>query len=434
MAAEVVSGRDSALAHWLRAIAATSVDLPETLQERQRQAAARLQQMHLPTRKDEAWRFTDLAELTAIAWQGVPVAEVASNSDASAWAIPEAAGQQLVFINGRYAPYLSDTSALPPEVTVGNLVAAEASALPLERLGEYASGGDVFATLNAAGYQDAAFIWIPTGVALERPLHLLFVSAAADAPVLVQPRALIVLEASASLTLVEQFVSCEAQAATFTNAATEISLAPNARLVHARLQAEATEKGFHIGQTRVHQGRDSAYTNTAVATGAKFSRHNLAVSLDGDRTETHLQGLTVARGTCLADTHSEIAHHYPHGTSNQLHKCLLDGSARGVFDGKILVPQAAQQTNAAQLNRNLLLSPKARIDTKPQLQITADNVKCSHGATVSQLEADEVFYLRSRGLSEAAARHLLVDAFAAEILKEIPAASLRDRLTATLLT
>ena len=177
------------------------------------------------------------------------------------------------------------------------------------------------------------------------------------------------------------------------------------------------------------QARDSRYTCNAIALGGQISRHNLEVWQQGEQTETYLNGLTIAGESQLSDTHSVIDLSKPHGTTDQLHKCIIGDRAHGVFNGKVFVPKAAQLTNAAQLNRNLLLSPKARINTKPELQITADNVKCSHGATVSQLEEDEVFYLRSRGLTEEDARHLLIDAFAAEIIDRVPVESLRTKLT-----
>ena len=209
---------------------------------------------------------------------------------------------------------------------------------------------------------------------------------------------------------------------------TEIWVEENAQIEHVRVQQESGES-FHIGKSAIAQARDSRYTCTEVNFGGKLSRHNLEVYQTGEQTETRLNGLAMVKERQLADTHSLISLTKPYGTTDQLHKCIVDGSAHTVFNGKVLVPKAAQLTNAAQLNRNLLLSPKARVDTKPELQITADNVKCSHGATVSQLEPDELFYLRSRGLNENDARYLLIDAFAAEILERIPVESLRTQLS-----
>jgi Fe-S cluster assembly protein SufD len=214
----------------------------------------------------------------------------------------------------------------------------------------------------------------------------------------------------------------------FSNAVTEIFVEQNAGVSHTRVQREG-KAAFHIGKSAIAQARDSRYTCNAISLGAKLSRHNLEVLQTGEQTETTLNGLTVIAGEQLADTHSLIAYTKPYGTSNQLHKCIVADKGHAVFNGKVFVPQAAQLTNAGQLNRNLLLSPKARVDTKPQLEITADNVKCSHGATVGQLEADEVFYLQSRGLNQADARKLLIDAFAAEILNQLPVASLSQQLS-----
>jgi Fe-S cluster assembly protein SufD len=214
----------------------------------------------------------------------------------------------------------------------------------------------------------------------------------------------------------------------FTNAVTEIWVEENAQVSHTRIERESGA-AFHIGKSAIAQARDSRYTCNAITLGAKLSRHNLEVFQTGEQTETTLNGLTMIAEQQLADTHSAIALNHPHGTSNQLHKCIVADRAHAVFNGKVFVPQAAQLTNAGQLNRNLLLSPKARVDTKPQLEITADNVKCSHGATVSQLDDEEVFYLQSRGLDEDDARNLLINAFATEIINQLPLASLRETLS-----
>jgi Fe-S cluster assembly protein SufD len=214
----------------------------------------------------------------------------------------------------------------------------------------------------------------------------------------------------------------------FTDAVTEIWLEDNAEVSHVRLQQDS-ESAFHIGKTVISQGRYSRYRCSAIALGAKLSRHNFEIFQTGEQTETTLNGLTIVKGTQLADTHSVIALNHPYGKSQQLHKCIVGDRAHSVFNGKILVPKPAQLTDATQLNRNLLLSSKARVDTKPQLEITADNVKCAHGATVSQLEDDEIFYLQSRGIDENDARKLLINAFANEIIDQIPVSSLAEKLT-----
>jgi Fe-S cluster assembly protein SufD len=233
------------------------------------------------------------------------------------------------------------------------------------------------------------------------------------------------------VTLIEEYThrrDVEEAAVYFTNAVTEIWVEENAQVNHTIIERESGA-AFHIGKSAIAQARDSRYTCNAITLGAKLSRHNLEVFQTGEQTETTLNGLTMVALQQLADTHSAIALNHPYGTSNQLHKCIVADRAHAVFNGKVFVPKAAQLTNAGQLNRNLLLSPKARVDTKPQLEITADNVKCAHGATVSQLDAEEVFYLQSRGLDEDDARKLLINAFAAEIINQLPLVSLRERLS-----
>jgi Fe-S cluster assembly protein SufD len=236
----------------------------------------------------------------------------------------------------------------------------------------------------------------------------------------------VIAEPNSAVTFIEDYVTIK-EGTCFTDAVTEIWVEENAHVNHCRIQRE-NEAAFHIGKTAIAQARNARYVSHSVNLGARMSRHNLDVFQTGEQTETTLNGLTLVAGEQLADTHSLISYAAPHGTSKQLHKCIVDDRSHAVFNGKVNVPQAAQLTDAAQLNRNLLLSPKARVDTKPQLEIVADNVKCTHGATVSQLDADEVFYLQSRGIDVASAQNLLIYAFAAEILEQLPVSSLKEML------
>jgi Fe-S cluster assembly protein SufD len=256
-----------------------------------------------------------------------------------------------------------------------------------------------------------------------------------DAATFVQPRWLLVLGHHASLSVVEDYATIGSDCVhlgnsitNLCNAVSEIVLEDGAQLNHTRIQREGG-KEVHIGKTAVGQGRDSRYHGVAISIGGRISRHNWEVFHRGEGVETVLDGLTLATDDQLADTHSAIYYAFPNCHSQQVHKCIADGRSRIVFNGKVDVPQAAQLTDAAQLSRNLILSPKARIDTKPELEIVADNVKCSHGATVSQLEEDELFYLQSRGLDRQAATKLLIDAFAGEILQKLPVPSLREVLS-----
>jgi Fe-S cluster assembly protein SufD len=393
-------------------------------------AAVRVGEQTFPTTRDEEWRFTDLSPLLQTQFEAAIDHPSAANLDSvSDFVLPEAESSRLVFVNGVYAPSLSSLANLPNGLIVSNL-----SALP-ERdgdrlqayLGKQPGAEEVFTALNTAGLSDAAIVWVPKHVVVETPIHLLFIATTRSTPALVQPRCLVVAEPNSAVTLVEDYVAI-GEGLHFTNAVTEIWVAENAQVEHVRLQRD-DRASFHIGKTAVSQARDSRYTCHAVSLGARLSRHNLDLYQTGEQTHTVLNGLTMIQGEQVADLHSAIALTQPYGTSRQLHKCIVNDRAHAVFNGKVFVPKAAQQTDAGQLNRNLLLSPKARVDTKPQLEIVADNVKCTHGATVGQLDTDEVFYLQSRGIDAASARSLLIYAFAFEIIDPLPIASLRQTLS-----
>lgn len=406
----------------------------EWLQKLRQQGATFARESTLPSKRDEDWRFTDLSELYQIDFK---LAREATVPD-FAWSpfiLPEAKHTRLTFVNGIYAPALSDLSALPAGIQIGNLsnLSGSQNEQIVKVLGQQADR-EIFTALNTAGLSDVAVVWTTRNAVIETPIHLLFLTISTETPTFSQPRVLVVAEAGSCLNLVEYYSAISEYCPDvsqnhpyFTNAVTEIWLGENAQVNHSRIQRESRDC-FHISKTAIAQSKDSRYTGNEISLGGKLSRHNLEIVQQGEQTETYLNGLAIVNDKQLADTHSAVFLRKAYGTVNQLHKCIVDGSASGVFNGKISVPKAAQFTNAAQLNRNLLLSPKARINTKPELQITADNVKCSHGATVSQLEADELFYLQSRGLTEVEARHLLIDAFAAEILERLPLKSLRQQL------
>jgi Fe-S cluster assembly protein SufD len=405
------------------------------LQELRQRAAYNVAQQRMPTRQDEEWRFTDVSALQKLHFVAAP-AVTAKPEAIQAFTLPEAAHSRAVFVNGRFSPELSDISALPAGIFVGNLaqLSVEKSLQLVKYFSKIEGETEVFTALNTSGFPDIALVWLSSNITVELPLHLLFLSIVEDEAILTLPRAAIIAESGASLQLVEHYAALKPGCADqpvnrpyFTNAVTEIWVEANAQINHTRNQRE-TGDGFHIGKTAVAQARNSRYTCNALSFGAQLSRHHLEVWQQGEQTETTLNGLTLAGRKQIADTHSIIALNHPHGKTDQLHKCIIDDAARAIFNGKVYVPQTAQLTNAAQLNRNLLLSSNARVDTKPQLQITADNVKCTHGATISQIEADELFYLQSRGISAENARNLLLDAFAAEILDRVPIESLRHRL------
>ncbi|MFN7525465.1 MAG: Fe-S cluster assembly protein SufD [Aphanizomenon sp.] len=392
----------------------------------------------VPHTREEEWRFTDLSPLKQVIFNNVETFRGTSLqlNDLNDFALPEVSGR-LVFVNGVYSPDLSNTENLPTGLIVGNL-----DVLPGEVIQKYlaqAEGSkEVFTALNTAALNDVAVVWVAKNVVVETPIHLLFVSVSGESATISQPRVLVVAESSSQVVLIEEYTNHRDTEDTeeevyFTNGVTEIWVQENAQVTHNRVVREGAA-AFHIGKTAVTQARYSRYNCNAVTVGGKISRHNLEILQSGEQTETTLNGLTVIANNQLADTHSVLSLNHPHGISKQLHKCIISDRAHGVFNGKIFVPKSAQLTDASQLNRNLLLSSKSRIDTKPQLEITADNVKCAHGATVSQLEDDEIFYLQSRGIDENNARKLLVNAFATEIINFIPVASLRESLLKTVVT
>ncbi len=411
-------------------------ELGDLITQIRQQAANKVVKLNIPTTKEEEWRFTDLSELQKQDFHLAKPVEL-SKTILGGFSLTETENSRLVFVNGYYAPNLSDISALPDDVYVGNLSNLDED--KTQKISQYLakdeSDNEVFTALNTAGITDALVIWVKGNTEIKTPIHLLHLTARDDFPSFAQPRILVVAEANSSLNFVEYYGAVTSgcsdsvrQQYYLTNVVTEVCLEDNAQVNHTRIQRESGD-GFHIAKTLVTQARHSRYTLHEVSLGGKLYRHNLQIQQQGEQTETYLNGLTMLQGKQVGDTHSQVNLTQPHGTVNQLHKYIIDNSGQGVFNGMIHVPKLAQLTNAAQLNRNLLLSPKARINTKPELQITADNVKCAHGATVSQLEADEIFYLRSRGLNEYDACHLLIDAFAAEILDKIPFKSLKQRLT-----
>lgn len=388
------------------------------------QAHTALGALAMPTLRDESWRFTDLAPLHRLTFQPVLVASRLQPEDIAPFCLDDAA-TRLVFVDGVYAPQLS-SPAPDGGVLVTDLPTAmttHAAALQAQLGARQMLGDNLFAALNTAFLQDAAVVVVPRHVALAAPVHLLFVATQAGA--LSHPRCLVLAEAGSRVTLIEDYVALQ-DAAYLVNPVTEIVLADQAQLTHVRAQRDGPQ-AFHIANCAVSVGRSAHYQSVSVAMGAQLSRYHLSVVL-GEGAECTVDGLALLADRQLADTHSCIDHAQPHGTSRQLHKCIADASAHAVFNGKVIVRPGAQRTDSAQSSRNLLLSSRAQVDTQPQLEIFADDVKCTHGATIGQLDAEEVFYLQSRGLPESAARQLLTYAFGAEILARIPVPSLKHQL------
>jgi Fe-S cluster assembly protein SufD len=408
-----VGARSTYLSQLLSHRSAGSPGWLQTIRDR---ALTLLQDQLLPNTRQEEWRFTDLSLLYRTNFQPAqPVADVSSGK----WAIADLP-HRIVLVNGYYSSELS--SPPPIGVTVQHLT--EEGLQPY--LAQQSGFNEVFTAVNTVCFGDGIVLRIQKNQVIEAPIHLLHLSCLETTSTVSSPRTLVLSETGSAATIIEEYGSLN-EGTYWTNAVTEVYLEPNAQLQHIRTQREAVN-AFHIGKTAVSQDRDSHYSLMTINLGARISRHNPEITITGVQTETILNGLTLALETQLADTHSLIHFTQPHCTAQQLNKCIVGDRARGVFNGKIYVPKAAQQTNAAQLSRNLLLSPKARVDTKPQLEIIADDVKCAHGATVSQLDDEEIFYLQSRGLDRESASDLLVKGFAAEVLENIPVPELRSQL------
>ena len=380
-------------------------------------AELRLAGCELPTTAGEDWKYTDLKALSGITFGSSPKATV----DISGHLLPEMVGTRQVFVNGHHAPHASCTSAVPAGVRFFPMSTASEACHTLGSVGLGVEKG-LFEDLNTARFEDGAVILVPKNLKVALPLHLLFMTKV-ESPAIVFPRILVVLERGAELELVEEhhgegtYLSCPV---------VEIRVAEGAILRHERVQREGDE-AFHLGTLKAEVAKGGQYHSRTLSFGGRVSRQEPWVRL-AEGAEASLDGLALLDGQQVADTHSYLLHAEPKATSHQLHKCIVDGKARAIFNGQIRVAPHAQGTDAKQQSRNLLLSEAARVDTKPQLEIYADDVKCSHGATVGALDPEELFYLQSRGLNADDARNLLTYGFAADVLTHIPVASLRRAL------
>lgn len=381
-------------------------------------AEAALEGRDLPTTREEAWKYTDLKPLRDLAFRP---------SEASAPAtpamLPEAPGTRIAFLNGAFAPHLSNLSALPPGVRLLRLTQATEAAQGFGTL--VVPGGDPFADLNTARFTEGALLVIPAGLRVETVLHVVFHNAGtADAPALSLPRLQVVLEKGAQATLVEEhlgtgtYLSCPVA---------EVLLHDGARLRHERIQRESNE-AFHLASLGARLEGHAVYALRTVHLGSRLGRLTPGFTLAQPEAELELDGLALLGGTQLMDTHSRITHAVPACRTRQLYKSIVDGESRSVFNGRIHVMPGAQQTDARQQARSLILSETARVDAKPELEIYADDVKCAHGAAIGQLDPEELFYLQSRGLNPTLARNLLTYAFAADVLATVPVPSLRRQL------
>jgi Fe-S cluster assembly protein SufD len=409
---------------------------PVWLHRLRKAAMKRFTELGFPTTRNEDWKFTSAAPIAKVPFRhGAPADEnglTAKALERAFYKIDDAV--QLVFVNGHYAPELSLLRSLPAGVIVTSLAAALDTHRDLiePHLTRYAAYQDhAFTALNTAFIQDGAFVYLPAGKLVEKPVHLVFVTTAVGEGTVAHPRNLIVAGKESQATVVESYAGLEEEVY-FTNAVTEVLAGDGAVIDHYKLQRESRE-AFHVATLHVQQQRGSSFSSGYFGFGGALVRNEVRAALDGEGCECTLNGLYMADGRQHLDNHTVIDHAKPRCASHELYKGILDGKAHGVFNGKIFVHQDAQKTDAKQTNKTLLLSDDAVINTKPQLEIYADDVKCTHGATVGQLEDDAIFYLRSRGIDREAARRLLTFAFANDIIGRVKVEAIRTRLEETLL-
>jgi Fe-S cluster assembly protein SufD len=417
----------------------TGVDLGETtsgplwLQNLRKLAAERFAALGFPTRHDEEFRFTNISAIAETPFH-LPGTATSQIDSITGFDYTGMTGSRLVFINGHFAAQHSRTSALPAGTVVSTLAEAitrDAAALE-QHLGQYAQyQTQAFAALNTAALADGAFIRLPRHAVVEEPIHLLFISTAAHHPTVSHPRTLIIAEENSQATIVESYAGPEDQVY-FTNAVTEIVCAEHTHIDHYKVQRES-KSAFHIGTMHVQMAQRSTLSSHSLIFGGKLVRNDANAVLAGEGIECTLNGVYIASGSQLIDNHTSIDHAMPHCNSHEIYKGILDGQARGVFNGKIYVRPDAQKTDAKQTNQTLLLSRDAQIHTKPQLEIYADDVRCTHGATIGQLSDEALFYLRARGIGKEQARALLTYAFAADIVDRIKVESIRAQLNQALL-
>ena len=405
---------------------------PRFVREVREAAIAAFTARGFPTLKDEDWKYTNVSSLARQSFRRSGRVSGVSRESLAPFAIPEAI--ELVFVNGHFEPSLASRHPVPEGIECGSLEAAtEGEPRSLQvHLGRHASFVQhPFVALNTAFWSDGAYLHVPADEELERPLHLLFLAAPGGEPTVSHPRNLLVLEPQSQATVIESYVGI-GEDPSFTNAVTEVVVGDGAHLERYKVQRE-TERAHHLGTTQYVLGRDAQITDHNVSFGGALVRNDLNAAFADQGGSLTLNGLFAGGGSQFVDNHTKIDHAHPHGTSTELYKGILDGRARGVFHGNVLVRAGAAKTNARQTNRNILLSNEARMDSIPGLEIHHNDVKCTHGSSIGRVDEQAVFYLRSRGIDEVTAKSLLVFAFTSELLAAMKVAEVRDRVARLLM-
>jgi Fe-S cluster assembly protein SufD len=418
---------------------ATTADSPEWLDPIRRAAMDRFARTGFPTTREEEWRFTPVAPIAHATWRsagsggvgGAGLDEV-TREQLTPFVFGHSEWCTLVFVNGEYAAALSSPGNLPDGVLATNLAEAlrngDGAELLKRHLTRYALiEENPFTALNTAFLRDGGVVHVPSGMDLPNPISLVFVTTSEAAGAVMHPRNLIIVERNARASVVESYVTLAPGARYWTNPVTEVWTGANSWVEHTRIQRES-EAAYHVATTQVEVSRDSHYRSFSMAMGASLARHNLNARLGDQSSEALLYGLYITHGDQLVDNHTVLYHDHPNCHSWEVYKGILDGHSRAVFNGKVFVKPEAQKTDAKQTNRNLVLSDYAKVDTKPQLEIFADDVKCTHGATVGRLDDLALFYAQSRGLPADEARRVLTYAFAAEVIDEVRLQPVRDEL------
>jgi Fe-S cluster assembly protein SufD len=417
---------------WLTAIEGRPQGAARWLQDLREKATARFTALGFPTVRDEEWRFTNVSPIASTEFRPAsPVALSPSDLDTLPYG---SAPFRITIVNGRFSAEASRLMNLPRGVRAGSLAAAateHADVVPryYGQLADYQSRA--FVALNTALANDGAYLYIPDGTVLEQPVEILFVTAGDSTSVeMTNTRVLIVAGERSQVRIVETYTTLR-NGTYFTNGVTEIFAAESAIVDHYKIQQESLD-AYHIATLQVNAQRSATVSSHSFSLGGKLVRNDANAVLDGEGAEVTLNGLYLADGERLVDNHTAIDHAKAHCPSHEIYKGILGGKARAIFNGKIIVRQDAQKTDAKQTNRALLLSDDASINTKPQLEIFADDVKCTHGAAIGQLDEDAIFYLRARGLTYFEARDLLIHAFAGEIIDRVQIADLKASLEAEL--
>lgn len=424
---------NAAIANYRSEFARVEPQLPGAglawLRDLRQRAMQRFDAQGLPTTRNEAWKYTDVGPL---ARRSFPLRSEISQLSLAAiesYLLPRARdnGYRLVFVDGRYSRELSSGPGHTHGVQIKSLAEAveHSPELVKDRLGRVADTTQGFAALNAALFSDGVFLHLESGTTVTEPIELVYVASGVTAAA-AQLRNLIVAETRSRATIIETYIGLGDESH-LTNAINEISLGDDAQIEHYQLEQESSAS-YHIRETSVRQQRASAYTAHAFHSGARLARNEIRVTLDGEDAACTLNGLYLGRARQHIDIYTWIDHRQPRGISREFFKGILSGHARGIFSGRTVVHPDAQKTDAQQLHHSLLLSDEAEADSRPQLEIYADDVKCGHGATVGQLDDDALFYLRSRGIDDVGARNLLIHAFAADVIQRMTLAPIRKQL------